>query len=696
MKRVGWAKLFLVFLLLGRPAAPMAQDGTENERRESMLETMAERQQSDPGDESYLQQMEFFRRHPVNLNRADQQELESLQLLNPLQVARFFEYRRLFGDFISIYELQAIPLWDAETIKSLLPYVVVRKDVSLNSALRERWKGGDRILLFRTGEVPEKSKGYGHPANPGDAYYEGSPQKILLQYGYNYKNLLQYGFTGEKDAGEQFFRGAQRAGFDFYSFHFFLKDMGIIKSLAIGDFTVNMGQGLLQWQSASFTKTASVLSIKKETALLRPYHSVGEMNFHRGAALTVHKKNWESTAFISFQKISSNAFTDSSQDNLFSSFQNSGYHRSPSENENRNNTGQWSAGGNFSLTTGPGQWNINAIFFHFSRGFQKRDEPYNHYAFSGENCAGYSINYSYTFRNLHVFGEAAIDRHGHPALIAGALASLGRNMDVSLLCRNISPAYQCLYAEAFTENASPGNEQGFYAGVSWRLSPFSRIDLYYDLYSFPWLKYRVDAPSRGRDYFIQWSFRPNRQWYLYTRFKNESKEINAEGATTGVPPLTAPIKKEWRLETGYELSRRFALKSRMEFVWRRTGDAPGSTGFLGLFEYSFHARSGGASLGGEYFETDDYDTRIYAYESDMLYSFSLPAYYGRGVHYYINIHQNLHALFRGRSRRPFPVTGSLRWSQTFYPGLSSIGTGLDEIAGNRKSEIKAQLIVSWP
>ena len=27
----------------------------------------------------------------------------------------------------------------------------------------------------------------------------------------------------------------------------------------------------------------------------------------------------------------------------------------------------------------------------------------------------------------------------------------------------------------------------------------------------------------------------------------------------------------------------------------------------------------------------DYDTRIYSYEPDLLYSFSLPAFYGRGI-----------------------------------------------------------------
>src|SRR6202042_3274314 len=121
-------------------------------------------------------------------------------------------------------------------------------DESVYSALKERWQGGDASFLIRAGQVLEKSKGYEKPSAPGAAYYEGSPQNLFIRYNYNYKQLLLYGFTGEKDAGEPFFRGAQRYGFDFYSFHFFLRQTGLIRALAIGDFTVNMGQGLIQWQ----------------------------------------------------------------------------------------------------------------------------------------------------------------------------------------------------------------------------------------------------------------------------------------------------------------------------------------------------------------------------------------------------------------------------------------------------------------
>src|ERR1035437_4864743 len=134
-------------------------------------------------------------------------------------------------------------------------------------------KNGERTVLARITQVLEKSKGYLLDGSTANNFYPGSPQKIFVRYKYSYKNLLQYGITAEKDAGEQFFKGAQKSGFDFYSTHFFAKNIGIIKSLALGDFIVNLGQGLTQWMGLAFKKSSDVLNIKRQEDVLRPYNS---------------------------------------------------------------------------------------------------------------------------------------------------------------------------------------------------------------------------------------------------------------------------------------------------------------------------------------------------------------------------------------------------------------------------------------
>ncbi len=132
----------------------------------------------------------------------------------------------------------------------------------------------------------------------------------------------------------------------------------------------------------------------------------------------------------------------------------------------------------------------------------------------------------------------------------------------------------------------------------------------------------------------------------------------------------------------------------MEFVWITVPGTNHDRVFWELAGLAFRKSRLSGNLSATVFDTDDYDTRIYIYRPDLLYNFSLPAYYGKGLNYFLNLHQDLSSLIP-QSRKHFHLSGWLKWSQTFYPGSVSIGTGLDEIKGNRKSEIKAQILLEW-
>ena len=82
-----------------------------------------------------------------------------------------------------------------------------------------------------------------------------------------------------------------------------------------------------------------------------------------------------------------------------------------------------------------------------------------------------------------------------------------------------------------------------------------------------------------------------------------------------------------------------------------------------------------------YFDTDSYDTRLYAYENDVMYGSSTPVFSGRGYRYYAIFSYDLNN----------KTTCWLKISQSLYPGMEAIGSGLDEIAGDRKTEVKVQV-----
>ncbi|MGI8581793.1 MAG: ComEA family DNA-binding protein [Chitinophagaceae bacterium] len=654
---------------------------------EQQLENLTENNEDvETEDDSYLQEMQHFADNPINLNNATESDLKQLKILTALQIQNFISYRNLFGNFINIYELQAVPGWNISMIRRIRPYITVNDQPSLFTSLGVRLRNGQKSILARVTQVLEKSKGY--LFDTAKSFYPGSPQKLFLRYKYSYKNLLQYGITAEKDAGEQFFKGAQKSGFDFYSAHFFVRNIGTIKSLALGDFTVNLGQGLTQWMGLAFKKSSDVLNIKRQADVLRPYNSAGEIYFHRGAGITLQKKYLEATAFVSYRKLDANFVVDTlNNEDFVSSLQTSGYHRTRNEAADKNIQRQLAIGGNFSFTKNKFHLGVNGVHYYFKYPINKSEGLYNKYSLHGSNWGNYSIDYSYTFRNIHFFGEAASTEKLDEAFINGLLISTDVRVDMSFVYRKISRAYQSLYTNAFTESTFPTNENGFYAGISINPTDVWRIDASADLYKFPWLKFRTDAPTAGNDYLLQVSYKPNKQTEIYSRYRSERKAINNNPNGFVLNPVIPRPKQSWRTQLTYKLNPTFTFRTRTEILWYdKTGAVP-EQGFLTYADIIYKPLrkpySGNIRL--QYFETDSYNSRVYAYENDVLYSFSIPVFYDKGYRYYLNLNYDV--------TRKLSVW--LRFAQTIYPDKNIIGSGLDEIMDNKKTEIKLQAIFNF-
>ncbi len=641
-------------------------------------------------DDSYIQLLSGYQKNPINLNYADEAELKNLRLLSAIQIKNLITYRNYLGLLINLYELQAIPAWDIATIQKIKPYISVEKNAALFSSIKDRLSGGEHTVLVRATQTIEKSKGYTDDPNAGKSFYPGAAQRLFVRYRYQYKNLLQYGIVGEKDQGEQFFKGSQKQGFDFYSAHVFVRNIGIIKSLAIGDYTVNLGQGLTQWMSLAFKKSPDIISTKREADVLRPYNSAGEIAFHRGIGLTIGKKKWQSTLFASYKKVDANfsaGDTTQTQDDFVTSLQTSGFHRTKSEVADKGIQTQFAFGGNAAYNFKNFHFGLNAIQYSLKYPLQKSSETYNLYALSGKSFGNYSADYSYTYKNLHFFGEAAFSSKKYPALVNGLMISVANNVDMSFVYRNISKGYQSLYSNAFTESSTPSNEKGLFSGISIRPNNVWRVDAYADFYKFPWLRFRVNAPVTGSDYLVQLTYKPNKVFEIYTRFKSESKSINYNPKDLTLSPVLPQPKQDWRMQFSYKVNPTFTVRSRIENIWYdRNGEAT-ENGFLMyadvIFKPMLKPLSGSVRV--QYFETDGYNSRLYAYENDVLYSFSIPVFYDKGYRYYLNVNYDIN--------KKLSVWG--RVAQYFYPTKTIIGSGLDEIKGNKRTEVKLQIIYKF-
>jgi len=682
-----------IIVILSWLSIAAAQEESDPALYEEQLETLALEQEEAAIDDTHWQYLEHRRRHRLNLNKADAEDLRALELLTDLQVHQFLQYRQLFGPLLHLYELQAVPGMDIATIRRILPFVTVNNTTAAFEPLRKRFTGGDEKLLVRASQVLERAKGFRGPDST--RAYPGSPLHLLVRYRYQYRDLLQYGFTADKDPGEELLRGRQRYGFDFYSIHLFVRKLGIIKALALGDYSISLGQGLIHWQGQGFKKSAAVLNVKRQSSILKPYTAAGEYNFLRGTAITVQCNRVQSTAFISFRKLSASVKSDVAGDYI-TSVATSGYHRTASEWSARNSVHWMSAGGNVQYNRGRLHAGVNMICHAFTVPFRALPEPYDYFSLQGKRWSNFSVDYSYTADNVHFFGEMAADKWLHTAILQGMIISAAPAVDMALVYRNIAPGYQSVAGNAFTESSRPENEKGMYTGISVRPARWLQVNAYTDFFSFPWLRFKVHAPSTGCEYLFQIIYTPNRNTEMYCRYRYEQKGINRREEDRGPLMVEPATKRNWRMQMSWKPTPDLQLRKRVEWLGYNLG-AQHHAGFLAYADvrYARPFRPWQASCRLQYFATDNYDARIYTLENSVLYSAAAPAFFNTGFRWYINFSYKCSGVFSSFSNRKASALLGISAGQLVYTNAGGISSGQDELPGPVRTTVQLQVICSW-
>jgi len=397
--------------------------------------------------------------------------------------------------------------------------------------------------------------------------------------------------------------------------------------------------------------------------------------------------------FGSARKLSANVNQDSSLNSDFvTSLISTGYHRTASELEDRNRLQMLAYGGTLRHQWLNGRIAFNTVRYKFSKPIIKEALPYNLFAFSGNQWSNYSVDYNYTFKNIHFFGEIAIDNSKNFALLNGLLASIDPKVDITVVHRSLNKAYQSFFSNAFTENTLPSNENGLFAGISIRPVHSLRIDGYIDIFRFPWLTARMDAPAYGKEYLVQVNYTPTKQLDFYIRIRWDSKPSNSQAGTESTEQFVDNIRRNWRTQVNYAPNKNWELRNRVEMVWNRKGIGQEmGKGFLSYTDVFY--KPGQAFWGGnirlQYFEGDSYETRIYAFENDLLYSYSLPGFSDKGYRFYFVTTLDIKKMIR--IKLPFKATLSAKFAQTFFlDSYADSGTGT--IPQDTKTDIKLQLI----
>ena len=662
-----------------------------------LLEDLSEQSGDESGEfdnNTFLEDLELLSVHKINLNHTTVSELMSTTVLTELQAASIINYTKNYGDFQSIYELKSVIGLDNNTIDLLLPFVTVGEPSMPQYSWHDQLTKGRHTILYRFQMNLEKAKGYTPPEvyqNRLTSRYAGDRTRQYFRYRYQFLKGISYGITLEKDPGEKYFQDNAKLGIDYISAHLFLENKKQFRFIALGDFEVNLGQGLVMWQSFGIGKSTIVNSIQRAADVLKPHTSVIEDQFNRGAGATFQHKNIEITAFASYRLRDGsglNLDTLTNENIEVQSLQTSGLHRTASELANRANTKLLTTGGRIGWNKHLFSIYLNATYNRLGSNLSPATDMYKRFAFSGRSLFNSSVSYNYLGKKFNIFGEEAFSDNGGVAFLNGLSARLAPGVTLSILHRYYGMKYQTLAGGAFGESSTsnPTNEHGLYAGIRFKIHPKITLNNFVDVFYFPWAKYRIDVPGTyGYEIFHEWQYRHSYKLDFSARFRFENKARNISGSNDIINNITYTKKTAVRLQLNYRPSSNWSFKTRGELSLFNDQVNGLKKGYVFYQDISYKSNSGKFALTGRYavFKIDDYDARIYTYENDVLYAFSIPALIGSGSRAYLVAKIKLY-------RR---MELWLRYAQMFRSDLSILGSGLEELPGNTRSEIKVQLRV---
>ena len=312
--------------------------------------------------------------------------------------------------------------------------------------------------------------------------------------------------------------------------------------------------------------------------------------------------------------------------------------------------------------------------------WQATPRPDNVHMPSYKTMAWGSLNYKWNQRGLILFGELASLENGALAGVQGLQAKPSSRVGLAVLYRYYSKSYYAPYAQAFSEGSTVSNEEGLYMGLNLLIAKGWSLDTYFDLYQFPWLRYGETRPTTGYDFFLQPNYTASRQTSMYWRFKYEDKEEKSNDGTI-----------QEGLESSQRLNFRYHLKSKVsDYLTLQTRVAAcyplhlhSAYGFMLYQDVKGTFFDDRCTLALRYalYNTSSYESRIYTYESDVLYLSYTPALYGRGSRMYLNTSFDLNT--------HFTLYLKTAYSKSFDGHL--YGTALDATDQDRKTDIHLQL-----
>lgn len=447
--------------------------------------------------------------------------------------------------------------------------------------------------------------------------FEGDPMYGKLRYRFNYQNKVQAGISVTRQVNDGSIKQEGKR-WDYGGF-IELRDIGPMKRIVAGNYQASFGYGLVVGSPFKRGKTAYIQSTSKTDEGVKKYTSVGDSyNYFHGIGATAKVSNWaDVSAFYSLRSDKNNDWNHV---------------------VGINTTGRWNR-----LKVG-----ITAIENIQTMRLEDERQQTSTQAVMG-------VNARWNQGKVDIWGEVAASQNNKWgfASIAGIRYTPIADLNLLAIYRYYSPEFDNIYANTLCSWSKIKDEHGGYLGIeynrlkNWQLSAFGDI----------W--------KNGYEAIAQADFIPKKDYRMHMRFRVKSKD---EKDTYSLRWNMIYTVGQWKMKTQAD-GNLVTGKSGWSYGWSLLQDV----------EYKFIEIPIVLQLRAQAFDAQKWDNRVYIYENDILYAYSIPFVYGLGGRFYVNARYKINDIF----------SVYLRVSETIY----QYGWAMDHNKKSTRTDVHALLRV---
>ncbi|HOS84493.1 MAG TPA: helix-hairpin-helix domain-containing protein [Bacteroidales bacterium] len=551
------------------------------------------------------QTMEFLQEalhNKIDINTIEISELSQFGFLTEFEQKSIIAFVEQNKPLKTIYELQLVLGLPIEKAQLLSHFCVVPS--------HQRYESIDELLKQGTHTLSSAFQfPIGNELNDSTNTFEGSMLKHSWRYRFQSDNMLLWGLTCKKDVGEVVSKTNPNM-YDYTSAYVQYKPQGIVSNFILGDYELQIAQGLMQWQGGYFGKQIRTQHMSNHYTLKK--HSSGnEIDFYRGAAATMSYKSLHITPFVSCKNIDGKFNDDSSQLQLYTT----GYHRTAQEIEYAKSIQHGTQGIHIQYTIASHTLSAAYMRHIYTRAAFQSAQQFT------------TVAYSFSKKHTSLFTELATN-YKALAYCVGLQSTIARDITALSMFRYYQPQYTNDFAQSISEQSSIGNEQGVFTVLTCPLSTHVTLHCIHDYYYMPQPRYFVAAPTRGNELCLRLQYSNWNGVRMYYAWSNGYKTQNSTNELQHKEIFTE-ISQFHKLFASLPVDDRFVFKTCIAYTKNTT-----NKGVL-IYQDIVYKPNKTWNMCMRYAQfSAPYNTRIFAWEDNTEYNLQSHQYYNQGSHWY--------------------------------------------------------------